>query len=521
MSLRRWNLALAGLVVLGVGLVFDGSPATAQVSVDPGDDGPALTVTDGLTQSQVVQDLLAAQAQGPTAFRTELDFYRSLGLLVFTTPFNEKDGLGDGPFISSEGPPLALGSRPTLQGNGLFLRVNGLDSQSCNECHNIVSHAERPPHLGIGGVGGVVANAIIMPSLIDVADSSDNRVSFVSGHDPNLPLQQDGTADFNGRFSNPPFLFGGGGVELVAKEMTRDLETILANLKAGPNGVTVDLDTKGVHFGTATKQTDGTVQLNLQGIGLDNSTLTDEEQVVVRPFGRKGDRFSMRDFDTGAMEFHFGLQPVEDIDPNGPADPDNDGVLNELTVAEMTVLDLFSVTNPPPVVASSSNANGQAIFTTIGCSDCHTPTMVTDSPYLALSYPEVPEDPDAHNYLSIDLRNFGYAQDPNGPGVLVPMYSDLKRHKLSAALYEDFETSRAQVDNQKFITARLWGIADTGPYLHDGRATSIYQAILLHGGEAKFPEKKFEALSDSDKQDLIDFLKSLRTPAHPNEDITP
>jgi mono/diheme cytochrome c family protein len=511
--------------VLALGPIAAGSPAQAQV-VDPGDDGPALTVTDGLTQGQIVQDLQDALQHGHDAFLQELAFYRSLGLIVFTTPFNEKDGLGDGPFIQGEGSPLDPGSRPTLQGNGQFLRVNGLDSQSCNECHNLISHATRPPHLGIGGVGGVVTNAIIMPSVIDVADTTDNRVTYVAGHDPDLPLATDGVADFNGRFANAPFLFGGGGVELVAKEMTKDLEAILQNLiDQQPPGVTVSLDTKGVHFGTATKLTDGTIKLDLQGLGLIDldpvHPLTDAQQLVVRPFGRKGDHFSMRDFDIGAMEFHFGMQPVEAFNPALTPDPDQDGVPNEVTVAEMTVLDLFNVTNPPPVGASDTDTHGRELFTQVGCANCHTPSFTTDSPYLTLSYPEIAEDPDAHVYTSIDLRDFGFAQDPNGPGVLVPLYSDLKRHDMGAGLAEDMETDRAKVPNKEFITARLWGISDTGPYLHDGRATSIYQAIVRHSGEAKYSEVAFGLLSDADKVDLINFLKSLHTPPHPNEDITP
>jgi hypothetical protein len=520
MSVRNWILAVSIL-----GLLTAGAPAWAQSTADPADDGPALTVTDGLTQDQLAKELDDAAKGGDAVFQSYLDYIRSLGLLVFTTPFNEKDGLGDGPYMEGEGSPLTPGSRPTLQGNGLFLRANGLDSQSCNECHNLVSHAERPPHLGIGGVGGVVTNAIIAPSLIDVADSFDKRVQYVAGYDPDLPLGEDGVADFNGRFSNAPFLFGGGGVELVAKEMTKDLEKILRQLEEGPPGVSVSLDTKGIRFGSATKLLDGTIKLDLQGLGLidldPEHPLTDAQQIVVRPFGRKGDRFTMRDFDVGAMQFHFGIQPVEAIDPTGPADPDHDGVVNELTVLEMTVLDIFSVTNPPPTEDLFVDSHGKELFKEIGCAKCHQPYFATSSSLLTLSYPEVPEDPDAHVYARINLRRVGFTPDPDGPGVLVPLYSDLKRHDMGPGLAEDMETKRAAVPNRQFITARLWGISDTGPYLHDGRATSIYQAIIRHGGEAEKAREYFKGLPINDKISLLKFLKSLHTPPHPNEDITP
>ena len=120
---------------------------------------------------------------------------RRIGMEVFTTPFNTLDGMGDGPFDNSETDTLAFGQRPTLQGNGLNLRINGLDAQSCNECHTIVSSTARPPALGIGGVGGMVQNAIIMPTMIDVADSSDDRTQYEPGHSPDLALQFEGVVE--------------------------------------------------------------------------------------------------------------------------------------------------------------------------------------------------------------------------------------------------------------------------------------------------------------------------------------
>ena len=210
---------------------------------------------------------------------------RQLGLSVFSTPFNTYDGLGDGPFDPAEADTRAPGMRPTLQGNGLVLRVNGLDAQSCNECHTIVKNATRPPTLGIGGVGGMVQQAIIMPTMIDVADSSDERTQYSRGHDPDLPLSFDGSADFNGRFANPPFLFGGGGVELLGKEMTVDLQDALHVAQSSPAGTVVDLDTHGVSFGYLTSLGSGAV-------GFDNVAGVSQD-LVVRPFGRKGESFSM------------------------------------------------------------------------------------------------------------------------------------------------------------------------------------------------------------------------------------
>ena len=315
---------------------------------------------------------------------------RRMGLIVFTTPFNTFDGYGDGSF-DNESPSNHLGHRPTLQGNGLSLRVNGLDAQSCNECHSFVSQSTRPPTLGIGGVGGIAQNAMIFPSLIDVADSSDDRVYYSASQYPDLAIRLDGTADFNGRFANPPFLFGGGGVELLAKEMTADLQQALVVARASPAGTITDLRTHGVDFGTIETLSAGQVELHVEGIGFqDNDGRPPEEVLVVRPFGRKGENFSMRDFDRIAMQFHFGLQPVEVVGEH--VDGDGDGVVNEATIAEMSVLHVFDVTNPVPFVERLDLAaqDGFGTFLATGCATCHVPVLKTRSRHLPLSHPEVP-----------------------------------------------------------------------------------------------------------------------------------
>ena len=56
----------------------------------------------------------------------------------------------------------------------------------------------------------------------------------------------------------------------------------------------------------------------------------------------------------------------------------------------------------------------------------------------------------------------------------------------------------------------LWGVANTGPWMHDGRATSLTDAILLHGGDSAYTRDNFQRLSDSDQDNVIEFLQSLR-----------
>ena len=433
---------------------------------------------------------------------------RRQGLRMFTTPFNRMDGYGDGAFDPNEVDTRAFGQRPTLQGNGTFLRVNGLDAQSCNECHTFVSTGTRPPTLGFGGVGTAVQNAIIMGSALDPSDSNDNRMAWAPGHSPDLDLRRDGKADFNGRFANPPFLFGGGGVELLAKEMTIDLRALLEQAKTSPAGTVIQLETHGVRFGSLMALGGGQVDLTqIDGIN---------EDLVVRPFGRKGENFSMRDFDRGAMQFHFGMEPVEVV--GAGVDRDGDGVVDEVLEGEMSALHIFDVTNPPPRFdrMDQDARRGLGLFNRIGCTECHIPLLQTRSRYLPLAHPEVPEDPTANVYAYIDLVRVGFTPAPGG-GVLIPLFADLKRHRMGADLEESFEYG--DLPNDAFTTGRLWGIADTAPYMHDGRATTLPHAIELHGHDAQFARDAFVALSPADQESILHFLGALRTPRRPNEEL--
>jgi hypothetical protein len=368
----------------------------------------------------------------------------------------------------------------------------------------------------------MVQNAVILASLIDVADSGDDRTSFQPGHEPNLQLEADGVADFNGRFANPPFLFGGGGVELLAKEMTEDLQQLLELAQGSPAGVVVPLDTHDVHFGALLSLGGGDVDLSgIQGVGpKEIDGLDPVDVLVVRPFGRKGDNFSMRDFDRGAMQFHFGIQPVEVVDPDGIGgiDEDRDGVADEVSVLDMSLLHVFDVTNPVPRIArlNDSQQAGFERFIEIGCASCHRPSLETRSHHIPLAHPEVASDPSANVYLEIDLEDVGFEPAPGG-GVFVPLFADLKRHRMGPRLAESFE--HADLEQDEFTTARLWGVADTAPYLHDARATTLFDAIEFHGGEAQAARDAFLALPHGQQRNLLKFLRRLRVPNNPNEDL--
>lgn len=462
MAHARAAAALAALALV--------APASAQ------DDGPALG-TNRTTQADIVGGGMTLQD------------IRRAGLKMFATPFNKLDGFGDGPMNAVD--PISPGGRPTLQANGTHLRVNGLDAQTCMECHSVGSNATVPFRFAVGGVGGANNNVLFQPRNIDVDDEGGN-----------------GYADFNGRFINPPFLFGSGGVELLGLEMTEDLQALKAAAQASP-GTVVPLVTHGVSFGTLSYDA-GTQTFDVSGVeGVD-------EDLVVRPFGRKGEFPTVRAFDVDAMKFHFGMQPVESV--GAGVDDDGDGVVDEVLVGELSALHIFNTNLERPDIQdwTLDARHGFKHFVVLGCAECHMPVVPTRERVLRYRFPEVPDDPAQNVFYQVDLTTTpaGFQRRQDG-GIDVPLFSDLKRHDMGPGLAENFGT---HLDSH-FITARLWGVADTAPYLHDGRALTLTDAVLAHGGEAQAARDGFAALGTSERVELLTFLKRLRTPRHPADDI--
>ncbi len=66
---------------------------------------------------------------------------------------------------------------------------------------------------------------------------------------------------------------------------------------------------------------------------------------------------------------------------------------------------------------------------------------------------------------------------------------------------------------REWRTPPLWGVRDSAPYLHDGRASGISQAIAMHGGQGAASARRFAELSAARKQQLKAFLLSLAAPS--------
>jgi len=89
--------------------------------------------------------------------------------------------------------------------------------------------------------------------------------------------------------------------------------------------------------------------------------------------------------------------------------------------------------------------------------------------------------------------------------------STVKIVDTKAGVENEYRVQQTSLDRE-WRTPPLWGVADSAPYLHDGRAASILDAIALHGGEADKSMKQFFAASAGDRLAILTFLNCLKAP---------
>jgi CxxC motif-containing protein (DUF1111 family) len=167
-------------------------------------------------------------------------------------------------------------------------------------------------------------------------------------------------------------------------------------------------------------------------------------------------------------KFDSVADPEDEVDPaTGKADIDASA-------------DFMRFLAPPqPLPLSPSATAGRGLFTggLTDCAVCHKPSMTTGpSPVAALSKKTV------------------------------NLYSDLLVHDMGRL---GDGITQGTVTGNEMRTAPLWGLRLSAPYLHDGRAPSIDAAIRAHDGEAAGSREKYLRLSPTQRQQLIDFLRSL------------
>lgn len=200
-------------------------------------------------------------------------------------------------------------------------------------------------------------------------------------------------------------------------------------------------------------------------------------------FGKKGATYNLLQQTASAYNQDIGItSSFEPIDTHS-------GLVFDPEVSNQTINDvvfyLKTLKAPAPRPESNSILDGKQLFTTIGCSKCHRPEMKTgNSPIAAIAnkafYP----------------------------------YSDLLLHDMGTTLDDGYTEGSAKT--YEWRTPPLWGLglsknSQGGQYflMHDGRARSIDEAILLHGGEANQIRNNYQSLTADEKTKLIQFLESL------------
>jgi hypothetical protein len=315
---------------------------------------------------------------------------------------------------------------------------------------------------------------------------------------------------------NPISLVGAGLVEILAAEMSAELQRDAAALRRGAahsdRPARGEILAKGVPFGWLTARPDGSFDgAELRGVDAD---------LVVKPFGWKGNVASIRDAVEDALLVHHGMEsehlvhtaPASRIGPYDPRDPDGDGVAPEIEEGQVTALTTFVAMQEIPAARIPDDANlvtmlatGQNQMAALGCTTCHVGSLPLESTLFRLPSRQGSAD------LAIDLAKDGaeprIAPVAGGSGYRAFLYSDLRRHDMGPRLAEP--RADRGVAGPFFLTRPLWGVAVSGPYMHDGRAATIEDAILLHGGEAQAARDAYAKLLDSERAPLRVFLASL------------
>jgi cysteine-rich repeat protein len=201
-------------------------------------------------------------------------------------------------------------------------------------------------------------------------------------------------------------------------------------------------------------------------------------------FGWKAQVGTLHDFAIEAYRDEMGITtpfaPNENPPQGGPVQCDAEPDSEDDGQSIRAFVEFITYLAPPPTTTMSRDARrGRTKFKRLRCNACH------DNRY--------------------STEEFAVAA-LNGRRKL-PIYSDLLLHDMGPGLADGVRQGSAS--GSEFRTPPLWGVKYSAPYLHDGRAATLVEAITAHGGEAQPARDRFLALSERDRGYLMAFLESL------------
>ncbi len=217
------------------------------------------------------------------------------------------------------------------------------------------------------------------------------------------------------------------------------------------------------------------------------------KHMEVGRFGYKANMPTLRAQSAGAFNGDLGITsllfPDENCTPVQKAcQKAPNGGSPELTAKQLNEVEFYlaHLVVPPRRGADAPKiSSGETLFAQIGCASCHRPELKTDP-------------------------NWRF---PRLAGQTIRPYTDLLVHDMGKGLSDHRPDGLA--NGREWRTPPLWGIglthavSESGFYLHDGRARSLVEAIVWHGGEAKKARDRFVGMGKGERDALIAFLNSL------------
>jgi CxxC motif-containing protein (DUF1111 family) len=276
-------------------------------------------------------------------------------------------------------------------------------------------------------------------------------------------------------------------------------------------------------------------------------------------FGWRGQTERLHDFVLGACANELGLEVPGTQQPVDPLRPKYKSPGLDLTMQQCLSLTMFVASLPPPQFVPPDDAErrriaeqGYKVFHSVGCSACHVENVgpiqglysdlllhdmgpgLADPVLASATMRQIDQETinSEHHYkqegriISDDTQvavrpnpvaYYGGSQQTiekgttflTDSGILTTVVTSSTNSKHAIVTrYEPVKTNR----DQEWRTPPLWGLADSGPYLHDGRAASVLEAIAQHGGEAEACLQRFLALETSERLAMLEFLTCLRAP---------
>ncbi len=387
-------------------------------------------------------------------------------------------------------------------GDGLGPVFNG---RSCVECHFV------------GGVGGAGLNRNNVASFelrhAPVGTTASGRKAGVIHAQANAPWALESVAMVHAVF---PAQVKVGGRPVVGNATTptsgiatpNDLRPVIVHSINTPalfgNGVMDrinDQDILSLQRGRRYAGMLREVQGDFAGVPVGRAQVLANGRIG--KFGWKGQSSSLNEFVATACAVELGLSNSvrkQDLPQKFTHDT---SAADDMSAEQITALASFVAALPTPeqrLPESESDrkavAHGSQLFRSTGCAECHTPTVGSaEGVYSDFLLYQVEDPPPG---------NGGGGGGSYGGGPVEP-----EPTPSSDPLPEEWKTPP------------LWGVADTAPYMHDGRALTLSAAIEAHGGQARDVRERFRNLSADDKQAVFAFLNTLRLPKDARQPAAP